>query len=170
MEKRINKKIESYVSQFKDDIKDKVSIMGLTKNEDMNKILQFIFDYERLELKKDDFMKRKRVKNVVNLFDRCCAKRANGEQCTRRKKDEDEYCGTHLKGTPHGIICKNDENKTSTYKVEVWAQDIQGIIYYVDNKFNVYQTEDIISNKINPKIIAKYVKSCENYSIPDFGI
>ena len=49
-------------------------------------------------------MKRKRVKNVVHLSDRCCAKRANGEQCTRRRKDTTtEYCGTHLKGTPHGI-------------------------------------------------------------------
>jgi hypothetical protein len=170
MEKRINKKVEIFVSQFKEDIKDRVTQMGLTKNEDINKILQFIFDYERLELKKEDFMKRKRVKNTVNLFDRCCAKRASGEQCTRRKKEGNEYCGTHLKGTPHGIVNNNDENKCLTHKVEVWAQDIQGIIYYIDNKLNVYQTEDIISNKINPKIIAKYIKNGENFSIPEFGL
>jgi hypothetical protein len=29
---------------------------------------------------------------------------------------------------------------------------------------------DIISNKINPKIIAKYVKNGEHYSIPIFGV
>lgn len=170
MEKRINKKIELFVSQLKEDVKEKVTQMGLTKNEDMNTILQFIFDYERLELKKEDFMKRKRVKNAVNLFDRCCANRASGEQCTRRKKEENEYCGTHLKGTPHGIVSSNEDNKVTTHKVEVWAQDIQGIIYYIDNKLNVYQTEDIIINKMNPKIIAKYVKVGENYSIPEFGI
>jgi hypothetical protein len=170
MEKRINKRIEVFVSQLKEDVKEKVTQMGLTKNEDMNKILQFIYDYERLELKKDDFMKRKRVKNAVNLFDRCCAKRASGEQCTRRKKDENEYCGTHLKGTPHGIVSGNDENKVTTQKVEVWAQDIQGIIYYIDNKMNVYQTEDIIVNKLNPKIIAKYTKNGDIYSIPEFGL
>ena len=55
-------------------------------------------------------------------------------------------------------------------KIEVWAQDIQGIIYYIDKSGNVYQTEDIISNKQNPKIIAKYVKNGEIYSIPSFGI
>ena len=33
---------------------------------------------------------------------------------------------------------------------------------------NVYQAEDIISNKVNPKIIAKYVKQGETYSIPEF--
>jgi hypothetical protein len=115
-------------------------------------------------------MKRRRVKNAVTLSDRCCAKRASGEQCTRRKKDENEYCGTHLKGTPHGIVSTNEENKNITQKVEVWAQDIQGIIYYIDNKNNVYQTEDIIINKLNPNIIAKYEKKGEIYSIPAFGL
>lgn len=170
MEKRINKRIEIYISELKDNIKEKITQMGLTKNEDMNKLLQFIFDYERLELKKEDFMKRKRVKNSVNLFDRCCAKRANGEQCTRRRKEENEYCGTHLKGTPHGIVSQFEENKNNMQKIEVWAQDIQGIIYYIDNKFNVYQTEDILVNKLNPKIIAKYVKNGEIFSIPAFGL
>ena len=35
---------------------------------------------------------------------------------------------------------------------------------------NVYQAEDIISNKVNPKIIAKYVHEGEIYSIPEFSI
>jgi hypothetical protein len=47
----------------------------------------------------------------------------------------------------------------------VWAQDIRGIIYYLDINANVYQPEDIISNKINPRIIAKYVRVGEVYSI-----
>jgi hypothetical protein len=34
----------------------------------------------------------------------------------------------------------------------------------------VYQAEDIISNKVNPKIIAKYQKDGEKYSIPEFNI
>jgi hypothetical protein len=54
--------------------------------------------------------------------------------------------------------------------VEVWAQDIQGIVYYIDKSNNVYQAEDIVSNKINPKIIAKYLKNGEHYSIPEFNI
>jgi hypothetical protein len=119
---------------------------------------------------KEDFMKRKRVKNSVHLADRCCAKRANCEQCTRRRKEGSEYCGTHLKGTPHGI-CKLDENeKPQGQKIEVWVQDIQGIVYYIDKNNNVYQTEDIYTNKSNPKVIAKYLKDGENYSIPEFNI
>ena len=40
----------------------------------------------------------------VPSSERCMAKRANGEQCTRRKKQDSCYCGTHTKGTPHGTV------------------------------------------------------------------
>lgn len=169
MERRINKRFDGYITSFKDKIRDKAAELGV-EHEQMNNLLQFIYDYERFTLTKDDFMKRKRVKNVVPYCDRCGAKRASGEQCTRRKKEGDEYCGTHMKGTPHGVVDVQEENKQTTQKIEVWAQDIQGIVYYIDKNMNVYQAEDIVSNKANPKIIAKYVKSGDNYSIPDFGI
>lgn len=170
MERRLNKKLESYITTFKDDIRDKFTQLGMSKNEQANQLIQFIYDYDRLSFGKEDFQKRKRVKNFVPMFDRCCAKRASNEQCTRRRKDDSEYCGTHLKGTPHGIVDNLNEPKNTTQKIEVQAQDIQGIIYYIDKNNNVYQAEDIISNKINPKIIAKYVKEGENYSIPEFSL
>ena len=170
MERRLNKKAELYVSSFKDDIKEKAINLGLTTNDSTNQLIQYIYDYERLSFTKEDFQKRKRVKNVVPFFDRCCAKRASIEQCIRRKKDGSEYCGTHMKGTPHGIIDNQIECKPTTQKIEVWAQDIQGIIYYIDKSNNVYQAEDIVINKMNPKIIAKYIKNGEIYSIPEFNI
>lgn len=169
MERRINKKIEGYVTTFKNNIKAKANELELDKEKE-NMLLTYIFDYERLIIDKDDFMKRKRVKNIVPFFERCGAKRANNEQCTRRKKEECEYCGTHMKGTPHGMIDTHDEAIPLTQKVEVWAQDIMGIIYYIDKCNNVYQAEDIIINKLNPKIIAKYVCNGDVYSIPEFGI
>ena len=170
MERRINKRIENYISDFKEKVKEKATDLGLSTDSKLNQIVQYIYDYERLSLTKEDFMKRKRVKNVVHLSDRCCAKRANGEQCTRRRKDTTtEFCGTHLKGTPHGVIDTQVEQTSTTQKIEVYAQDIQGIIYYIDKNNNVYQAEDIVSNKVNPKIIAKYVKNGENYSIPEFN-
>ena len=170
MERRLNKKVEGYITSFKDSIREKATSMDMHKNEQVSQLLQYIYDYDRLSFNKEDFQKRKRVKNFVPIFDRCCAKRANCEQCTRRRKDGSEYCGTHLKGTPHGIVDAQTEPKNTTQKVEVYAQDIQGIIYYIDKNNNVYQAEDIISNKVNPKIIAKYVKDGEKYSIPEFSI
>ncbi len=168
MEKRLNKKIDAYICTFKDNIRSKIDDIGV--NEEMNKLLQYIYDYEKLIISKDDFAKRKRVKNVVPLFELCCAKRANCSQCTRRRRDSSNYCGTHMKGTPHGIIDKQEESKDEVQKIEVWAQDIMGIIYYIDKDGNVYQVEDIVSNKQNPKIIAKYIKTATGFSIPEFGI
>ena len=169
MERRINKKIENYLSEFKENIKQKAIQCG--SEDSLQHIIQYIYDYDRLNLTKEDFMKRKRVKNVVHLSERCCAKRANGEQCTRRRKDDTtDYCGTHIKGTPHGICDLTEEAKPQENKIEVWAQDIQGIIYYIDKNSNVYQIEDIMQHKINPKVIAKYIKIGDVYSIPEFNI
>jgi hypothetical protein len=170
MERRINKKIEAYITDLKDSVRSKAEQLGLNKDPNLSQLVQYVYDFDRLVLGKEDFLKRKRVKNVVHLSDRCCAKRASGEQCTRRKKTDCEYCGTHMKGTPHGVCDNDDDDKPVGQKVEVWAQEIQGIIYYIDKAGNVYQVEDIIVNKLNPKVIAKYVKIGEQYSIPEFNI
>ncbi len=170
MERRINKKVENYISDFKENVRVRAVLSG-SEDPVLHNLIQYICDYERLILNKEDFMKRKRVKNVVHLSDRCCAKRASGEQCTRRRKDDiTEYCGTHLKGTPHGTCDFQEESKPQGQKIEVWAQDIQGIIYYIDKTFNVYQVEDIMQCKVNPKVIAKYIKVGETYMIPEFNI
>ena len=102
MERRINKKAEDYMREFKNNIKDRVA--KTAHSPEVSDLLQYIFDYENLTFMKEDLIKRKRIKNTVPFLERCCAKRANEEQCTRRKKDGNEYCGTHTKGTPHGFI------------------------------------------------------------------
>jgi hypothetical protein len=169
MERRINKKIDTYVTEFKENCR-LMALQSGSEDPALHNLIKFIYAYDRLHLEKEDFMKRKRVKNSVNLSERCCAKRASGEQCTRRRKDDTtEFCGTHLKGTPHGVCDLNEDPKPQGHKIEVWAQDIQGIIYYIDNHSNVYQVEDIMQHKSNPKIIAKYVKVGETYIIPEFS-
>lgn len=160
MDKRINKKTEVYVSEFKNKI-----CQIIKENEDTNKIIEFIYEYPRLNFEKDDFIKRKRLKNTIPLVNRCSAKRANGEQCTRRKKDSCDFCGTHFKNAPHGLITgENTKNKT----IEIHTQDIKGIIYYIDSNSNVYAMNDILQNKKHPKIIAKYKKIDDIYSIDEF--
>jgi len=192
MERRLNKKIEDYLISFKNDIAKKLQEIvnslevhdASTRDELMkanyntklqcNSMAGFVYNYEKLRLGKDDFMKRKRVKSVVPMYERCSAKRANGEQCTRRKKDDEAYCGTHIKGTPHSIIdevvCETPTTKN--VKVDIWAQDIKGIIYYIDKTGNVYDTEDIMKiDKYPKRIIAKYHQDeAGKYSIPSmFG-
>jgi hypothetical protein len=169
METRINNKFDSYIHEFKSSIIDVVKNQCLEQSQ-MENIIQIVYDYEKFKLTKDDFTKRKRVKNTIPLHDRCCAKRASGEQCTRRKKDDCDYCGTHEKGRPHGIVSKDGTSAPTQIKREIWAQEIRGIVYYIDSELNVYNTEDVISNIQNPKVIAKYVKQGDVYSIPEFNI
>ena len=129
MEKRINKKIETYITTFKDSIRLKITNLEFQEKSKINELIEFVYDYERLSLIKDDLIKRKRVKNSVPNLNRCSAKRANGEQCTRRRKEGCEFCGTHIKGTPHGLMVENGNLENISHKIEVFAEEIFGIVY-----------------------------------------
>ena len=156
MDKRINEQTYEYLIRFKDSMKDRVRELGFQEKDKVNDILEFINEYEKLEFKKDDFQNKKRVKNNIPSMHRCNAKRANGEQCTRKRKEGHEFCGTHTKGIPNGSI-QVDINTQNMRKIEVVVQDINGIAYYLDQENNIYRTEDILSNKENPQVIAKYL-------------
>ena len=64
MEKRINKKIEVHYREFKDNIRNKISSLDFNDTIKTNELLEYIYDYEKLQLLKDDFIKRKRDKNT----------------------------------------------------------------------------------------------------------
>ena len=159
MERRVVKKCEDHLVDFKEKIKNWLNENEITISGRQNKsdFLKFIFDFNTLTLTKEDFAKRKRVKNIVPHNERCCACRANGEQCTRRKQDGLNFCGTHYKGTPHGTINTYQVNQeVTTKKVEVTIKEIKGINYYIDDNNNIYKTEEVLAGKYDPAIIGKY--------------
>lgn len=176
MERRINSKIETYISDLKTKICEKINEKTSSiANEDRSELLQYVYDFERLLLVKDDFIKRKRIKNAIPVTNRCNALRANNEQCTRRRKEGCNFCGTHSKGTPNGILKTGNTNaqdgeENTNVNVDVFAQEVMGIVYYIDNNYNVYKTEDIMNGIENPKIIAKYIKNSGNITIPSLGL
>lgn len=192
MERRIGAKIDSYIVALKDELSLKIrelnaalSIESKTQQQQQpplqqtqtqvadnlcKQLISFVYDYEKLKLGKEDFMKRKRVKNIVPAQHRCHAKRANGEQCTRKKKVGCDYCGTHTKGAPNSIMDDVANGisaiKISQQNVNVWVQNIKGIEYFIDANNNVYKHEDVIENLANPQIIAKCAKNeSGHYSI-----
>jgi len=170
MERRIFKIIDNHYTSFKNDMKNWLEDKEIN-TEIKSEFLKFIYDYQSIKLTKDDFQKRKRIKNIVIAEERCIALRANGEQCTRRKMPNCCFCGTHVKGAPHGKIDNNNLNKINTEKRQIWVEDIKGISYFIDNKGNVYAYEDVLQNKINPSIIGSYKKKPNGeYIIPEFGI
>jgi hypothetical protein len=180
MERRIGARIDSYIIAFKDGISLKIrelnaALSAESKTQEQpsqqiqiadqlcKQLISFVYDYEKLKLGKEDFMKRKRVKNIVPSQHRCHAKRANGEQCTRKKKVGCDYCGTHTKGAPNSIMDDGANEisavKMSQQSVNVWVQNIKGIEYFIDANNNVYKHEDVIENTANPQIIAKCAKN-----------
>ena len=176
MERRIGSKIDAYIIEFKDAISSKISEeLGTATTATTSatttaasaieqlckKLTSFVYEYEKLKLVKEDFMKRKRVKNMVPIQQRCLAKRANGEQCTRKKKEGCDYCGTHTKGVPCSIMDQNESDapKPNQESINIWVQNIKGIEYFIDGSNNVYKHEDVIDNSTNPRIIAKCAKN-----------
>lgn len=170
MEKRLNNKIDNYMTKFKSDICSQITTLSFEDKNKIGELIQYVYDYDRISLLKDDFVKRKRIKNAIPNANRCNAKRANGEQCTRRRKCDEEFCGTHSKGIPHGLITTDDNDSLSNTSMEVSAVEVMGIVYYIDNCNNVYNTEDVMNGAQNPRIIAKYKKNGTTITIPDLGL
>lgn len=169
MEKRIQERIHEYFTLFRDDFKKYIQVT--IENEDtQSSLMNYIENYPILQLDKEDFMKRKRVKNNVPYYERCMAYRANTQQCTRRRKKDCLFCGTHTKSQPHGIVSENNE-KTGFIKIVISQHDIHGIMYYLDDKENVYDPTDIMNGSKTPRIIAKYIRNEDgSISIPEFEI
>lgn len=150
MEKRLNTKLDNYVTAFKREVVDKIRC-GLVEDD----LIAFVMEYKGISLEDKDFLKRKRSNNIVPVCEKCTAKRMNGTQCTRRKQGGTEFCGTHIKGTPHGVM-EQTTTATGLKQVEIFQQEINGIVYYIDLENRVYSMEDVLSNQTNPKVIASY--------------
>jgi len=165
MEKRLNTKIDQYISNFKDSIKNKIVELGITQHEKSNDLASFIYDYERFALQKEDLSKRRRIKNSIPVENRCNALRADDERCTRKRKDGHQFCGTHLKGSPNRVQSSDNDQREVFKKLDVVVQDIDGILYYIDEFKNIYKPEDIMIGKQNPEVIGKYLLNEGKYII-----
>jgi len=166
MESRINAKLQNYTQKFKQSCIDQLN----EHPDNPQQVIQYILDYPIFTVDTEDLQKRKRTRNAVPICDRCVANRINNTQCTRRKQNEYEFCGTHIKGQPYGVVHKEtaEPNKILIKNVEIWNEEINGIHYYIDNNENVYKTEDILENKPNPTVITQYVKQNDKYTIPTY--
>lgn len=102
------------------------------------------------------------IENIIETSNplRCIACCYNKQQCSKNKKDNNLFCGIHIKKRRYGTISQISDNIVN---IDVTLTDIKGVLCYVDEFYNVYQAEDVIQNKINPKIIAKW--DGKNYNV-----
>lgn len=160
MEKNIKTKVRESEILFKENLQvwfNSKSAKVVVEGEDRtNDFIQHLMDFPGLELVSQDFQKRKRIKNNVPDYNRCIAMKCNGERCSRKQKtSETQFCGTHVKGSPHGTI-SDAEKQTKKTQINLWLQEVNGIHLYIDEYNNVYKTTDIRNSVNPPKITSKY--------------
>lgn len=91
---------------------------------------------------------------------RCTAIRAGGQQCTRRRKENTTFCGTHVRygqtacsGTNIEHSSTPTENNTSVGIARSLRAVVSssGIPHFVDDNSNVWCAEDVCSEQVNPR-------------------
>lgn len=156
MEQKVQSIVDAYFADFREYMKNCAQT-----DDERNEISQKIDAFPPLILKHADFYVKKEAP-IVEEKDRCVAKRADNTQCTRRKKKGCELCGTHVKGTPYGLIELNDGRKK---EIVVQVKEVKGIPYYVDADNRVYNTEDVLESRENPRIVGKYITETNSIEI-----
>ena len=161
MERNLNQKISTHMTSLKAGITQwlethQISVVDSSGKNRLNDLLRNISDFPALELTKEDFKRRVRIKTIIPTYERCCALRLNGEQCTRKNKVNERFCGTHLKGLPYGKI--DEFPQAEQEKIEIQLEEICGIHQYIDKKGNVYSSEDIMNSVENPRVISRWKK------------
>ena len=121
MEKNIISKMNKNSAELKKNMidwikKNNINISDNQGNDKMNEFIEHISDFPTVQLTKDDFKRRVRIKTVIPSYERCCALKLNGDQCTRKNKEKQNFCGTHIKGLPYGKV--NDEPSKEHNKIE----------------------------------------------------
>lgn len=177
------KKQQEYFQSFKEEIQKKVVQLEFQQEKQkIQELLEFIYEFPPFQDPapiSNSQPPKKRVKPPVKLENRCRAKLSNGGQCSRQRLKDGQLCGSHNKVQPYGILCSNSQQpnslqnpQTNTESIshEVFAVEIQGLVYYIDQRGNVFHTEDVLNDVLNPAIIAQYIKTPSGYSIPALGL
>ena len=130
-------------------------------------------DYNKLVKKycvapPNTLFKKKNIKNVIDKNIQCMAKKADGKQCTRRRRIKDnegniispsvDYCGKHLKCIKFGRIDDEEKFKNSGNYIKTRRENIDGEYYLVDPTNNAVFTYNknnpiLVGNKINNKLV-----------------
>uniref|UniRef100_A0A6C0KN95 Uncharacterized protein n=1 Tax=viral metagenome TaxID=1070528 RepID=A0A6C0KN95_9ZZZZ len=153
---KVNEHMEEMITSMQTWIEKNNAQISVNDVNKTNEFIQFMRDFPNIELHKEDFQKRKRLKNNVPDFNRCIALKCNGDRCSRRQKTSGVmFCGTHMKGAHYGTTDQVQSNK-QTETIQLWLQDINGISRYIDKNNNIYCMEDILNSVETPRIIGQY--------------
>lgn len=142
-----------YNSKLKEVLKDLSLTYSIKDNGKKNITLDELYEkycLNDLVLEEVTAPKKKRRKKNKQLekTELCMAKKADGCQCTRRRKDGNEYCGKHMGNLKFGRIDDEEKYANNDQYIKTMHEKIGGNDYLVDSN-NIVYTFD----KTNPTII-----------------
>lgn len=111
---------------------------------------------------------KKTTKKPAKKNNICMAKKADGLQCTRRKKPNKEYCGKHIKKLKFGRIDDELRYSDKTKYIKTKRENIDGEYYLVDEQDLVYSCSKthplLLGKKVGNKLIStkKYIAQQKN--------
>lgn len=103
--------------------------------------------------------KRRQV-SCVPEADRCRAlcEGASAPRCSRRRRPGEQFCGTHMKGQPHGVVAGS--SGTGEVRHAVVIEEVKGIPYYVDAEVpepdaprRAYDPAAVLDGRHNPSVV-----------------
>jgi hypothetical protein len=157
VESTVNYKVQSYISQMKFDIQR--HIMGLHfvhEPEKINQLVEYILGYDRIELNSNDFLCSPAKKPRTTPSGRVSKKKKE----TVPNNDLAEFFSADAEEVAPVVVPSS---------IELVAQDISGITFFIDSFGNVYNTEQVMNKLPNPQIVAHYTCDKEGkYSIDSY--
>ncbi len=156
---------ESAFRNFTSQIKDKTNNWEeMPTRNDVNELQEKLKEYQCFTKSKGKNNKSKEKK--IHL-DKCWAKLESGLQCKRKQKNGTSFCKEHMNhGHLFGTISdqmNNNRNSNSNHHdnktnqnirtYTFYIHDVDGIQYFADEARNVYNTESVLSENLEPRII-----------------
>jgi hypothetical protein len=100
----INGQIVDFVKEYvKQKVSEVLSAVASDENLPRDKLMAYVRDIQF-----DDILSTlnsvKKPRKRVESRERCRAKTCKGDRCTRKRKDDMEYCGSHESSRPYGVV------------------------------------------------------------------
>ena len=87
-------------------------------------------------------------------------RKQDGKQCTRRKKDNNDFCGKHISCQKYGRIDDNNNDKLNDELLRTVLINIDNIDYLIDDENNLFtfhlEAPEYIGKYINNSVVSCY--------------
>jgi hypothetical protein len=149
--------VSSIQTMFQKKLKDILTDISEKYSIDQKQLFDCYLEQHNSETDNGSKNKKKKTKKKDEEVAICLARKADGGQCTRHRKDSSEYCGKHSISLKFGRIddVSNNDNDDDNMPIDkdkfimTWKETIDNIEYLVDSNSIVYGVDHSIIGKKN---------------------